>query len=170
MPDDVTSTGRLEGDFGPNVGLVEEIYRAVSRRVWAMTSWPRGAKRRLMHGECVPASMAILFREVLKNNSIAPGVVATRPSLTTAPSASNVQKWLNRSPRSIPTVTTRFQSMDCRFTFAAVLACAAFALVDFFTAHLLSSLCLEHVKSAAHLLRLRLGGGPSHLIRDLLIA
>ena len=27
MPDDVTSTGRLEGDFGPNVGLVEEIYR-----------------------------------------------------------------------------------------------------------------------------------------------
>ncbi|MDQ1492954.1 MAG: multifunctional 2-oxoglutarate metabolism enzyme, partial [Actinomycetota bacterium] len=25
--DDVTTAGRLEGDFGPNVGLVEEIYR-----------------------------------------------------------------------------------------------------------------------------------------------
>jgi hypothetical protein len=25
--DDVTPVGRLEGDFGPNVGLVEEIYR-----------------------------------------------------------------------------------------------------------------------------------------------
>ena len=25
--DDVPPVGRLEGDFGPNVGLVEEIYR-----------------------------------------------------------------------------------------------------------------------------------------------
>ena len=25
--DDATPVGRLEGDFGPNVGLVEEIYR-----------------------------------------------------------------------------------------------------------------------------------------------